>query len=276
MKWALLILLAQDEFDGGLLADVAVADGRVAAASVRGIRVWDHATGNLIWSRNTPARGVAISGDRLATVVSLHLVMFDVKTGEAIARRRVGALAGYHPSIQFSDDRERVAIMGNLGMQVLDARRLTVLVDVWARASAGAISPDSGWTAAGRINRGGDYAVELLSPHSTFSLSGHDDEIRRIAFSRDGLKIATADKNTIRLWDCRTASERKTFRVATSVLAFSPDGLTLACETGLVNVESGERTPLGFQATQSVCFSPDGRWLALGDHHGRIRIVKIR
>ena len=101
-----------------------------------------------------------------------------------------------------------------------------LIVRVWAGAVERAMA-----------DRSKDYAknsVEVLdakSGHVLHTLIGHTAEVRGLAFSPDGRRIATSSwDRTIKLWDPDTGREVFTLRGHTAgllVVAFSPDGRRL-------------------------------------------------
>jgi WD40 repeat protein len=113
-----------------------------------------------------------------------------------------------------------------------------------------------------------------------------------LAFSPDGKRLASSDQQTLRLWDVQTGKEVLAGVPKRSgiirALAFSPDGKTVAFCGGihhpkahvtkrwtqgqarLWDVTTGKvRTLIERPSTGiiSVCFSPDGKTLAVGETH---------
>jgi WD40 repeat protein len=106
-------------------------------------------------------------------------------------------------------------------------------------------------------------------------LEGHKGKVHSLAFSRDGLTLASGSADrTIRLWDRASHSCRATLtghRYAILGLAFSPDGGRLASASvdntaRLWDVAQGQQTeqlPGTFSWT-SIDWSPDGNFVAAG------------
>ena len=114
-------------------------------------------------------------------------------------------------------------------------------------------------------------------------LRGGDDGVRALAFSRDGLTLASADfDGTLRLWDLRARKPlgeplRENIGEVWSV-AFAPGGGVLAAAgaDGTVRLWNAQQgTPLaastpGHGAVRSVAFSPGGRLLASAGDDGAV------
>ena len=127
-------------------------------------------------------------------------------------------------------------------------------------------------------------------PHIT--IEGAKRGINSVAFSPDGITLASDNDNTIRLWDVVTGQKKKIFWVdvgrnitaAVDSVAFSPDGLTLVSGSEdqtirLWDIATGEKclTIKGHTApVMSVVFSPDGQLLASGSKDGTARLWRLR
>ncbi|WP_084960172.1 protein kinase domain-containing protein [Thermoactinospora rubra] len=98
-----------------------------------------------------------------------------------------------------------------------------------------------------------------------------------IALSPDGRLLAAAGPADVQVWDVRAGRLLRSVAGLTGlVLAFSPDGGTLAVGADLVDLASGRitRDPADVRrlTPTSVAFSPDGRSVAYGLESGRVRL----
>src|SRR5262249_24109808 len=111
-------------------------------------------------------------------------------------------------------------------------------------------------------------------------LRGHSSGVACVAFSLDGLRLATAS-DQIRIWDARNGELVREFKghsAAIRWVAFSPDGRRLATVSNdftaqLWDVANG--TSLLYRELEDVSgiiFSPDGKLLATAARDGAIKL----
>ena len=128
------------------------------------------------------------------------------------------------------------------------------------------------------------HRVGVLGDAATHA--GHTDEVRSVAFSPDGKRIATGSPDkTVRLWNPATGQPLGAPLTGhtgpVNEVAFSPDGQRLASagDDGTVrlwNPDTGQ--PLGDPLTGytgqtfAVAFSRDGRRLATAGDDGTVRL----
>ena len=141
-----------------------------------------------------------------------------------------------------------------------------------------AYSPDSQLLASG----GHDKTIRLWSVsngHLIRELHGHADAVRCVAFSPDGMTLASIDRqpHSLRLWRVATSELLAQCDDGGEYLAFSPDGKLLAVVFGygsgnsstvrIWNIEPMQSEPIMIDITHradAVTFSPDSQYVAVG------------
>jgi WD40 repeat protein len=152
----------------------------------------------------------------------------------------------------------------------------------------GRVIASTGGTAFATVaNDGNLYAIllwDIDSISQIAALRGHTGEVHALAFSPDGLTLASASADgSVRLWDATNATQiaRVDAGSEPTTLAFSPDGSTLA-------VGYGDGVVIGFSVSgdisagpilsahsapvRDLAFSRDGRLLATGAADGTLAV----
>ena len=73
------------------------------------------------------------------------------------------------------------------------------------------------------------FKLVEISPRHIATLEGHTSRVHSVAFSSDGVTLATGSSDgTVKLWNAVTQRNIATLRSESASVAFSPDGVTLA------------------------------------------------
>lgn len=120
----------------------------------------------------------------------------------------------------------------------------------------------------------------------TQTLRGHTEHVASVAFSADGVQLASATRNAIKIWNVATGVCSQTLDGVIGnpgLLTFSADGWRIAAglQDGIIqlwdkSMSTCIQTLNGhFSSIQAMSFSKDGQRLASGSSDGSIRVWDV-
>ncbi len=213
-------------------------DGKVLAAGLMGIELWDFAASTLMTTMTSSTYdlvdGLAFSPDGrlLASSQGEALWIWEIETQKPIETLEMGGRAS---GLAFSPDGQRLASSYSYGyitmVALWDTQDWTEVQQLEMPTGSHpsvAFSPDGKWLAASgdhqlRIWSTSDFNLQYESPYERpYGLS--------IAFSPDSTLLASSSAGTVRLVDVNSWTQVHLLNVSGQVnaVAFSPDGAWLA------------------------------------------------
>ena len=294
---AATVRLGKGALGGSDRAVALSADGRcLAVASAIGVWLYEASTSRAqaLLPSESPVHSVSFSlaGTLAAGLNNGRVELWEVETGERIGTLRPADWGGV--TVVFSPDGTKLA-SGSLEQVIkvwdVETRRVTGTWEVPRDSDSYwdipvAFSPDGTRLVSG-FQDGTVRLWEVASQTEVATLEGHTDRVASVAFSPDGLLLASAGgwvDGSVRLWD--VATQAQVARLSghngdvRSVSFSSPDGGTLASAGGgldptvrLWDVATGGRIAALEEHTgpvHSVTFSGDGTTLVSGAADGTV------
>ncbi len=276
------------KIDGGVLSTRVVEPSSVLRALPKPLG-W-HMT------RTSPNLVYSIDGRYLAHGCNGHVVLYEMSSTRELDRVVIGGDFGF---VGF-DHNGSLLTLGELGLfrwpvsagvgdsaQEIDLGNRTTSIGPPVKIGEGsptvmlAVSKDGRQFAVS--NDEGALVYRDEAPGNPMFVGPHPD-VRSISFSADGSLLATGGwtSGTARIWDLKSGQLLKTLdEPICCTVEFSPDGKFLVTNSNRVCIWSVENwemlSTVNVQGASpsgvNVCFSPDGRLLAVSESGARIHLA---
>ncbi|PTB97123.1 hypothetical protein C9994_04185 [Marivirga lumbricoides] len=191
--------------------------GRIASSSAdMTVNIWDHSTGEILWTSPKAKDfltdvAFAPNGKQLALGgYENHVVIYDWQSGDSLKALPVNSDkgTGYGVALTWSSDGAYLAIgEDNKELSLYDTKSWELVYQLkpengWCGGcpTLGAINPKS--TLIAKLSENGDLdLLELTSGKLLKKLKSEWDDIRSVAFSKDGKKLLAADREQVFVYD---------------------------------------------------------------------------
>ncbi len=280
-------LIAQTRHIVGVDSASFSPDGRwVVSASSDSARVWDAATGKVVFEVNADVMNsistafLSPDGRRVVSSSFLGAVrVWDAATGKALSEVKN---ADGRPLSFSLDGRRGVSASLDGTVRVWDAATGQTFAEVKHEklVKVASFSRDGSRVVSASLD--GIVRVWDAATGKTFTEMRHDKLVTSVSFSRDGSQVVSASLDgTVRVWAATTGKVLSEVRYhGTSTFAFfSPDGSRVvgASEDGTVRIwDAATGEPLAEVkhdgSVSAASFSLDGRWVVSASEDGAVRV----
>lgn len=254
---------------------------RIFIRAADGIRLWDSAEYQTVWSLTTHTRGISVSYDglRLLSFDENALTVWNAGNGKEIRDYLLAGHEALNDPVYSADGREIITVTNLGNIMIWDALRRTLL---WT-FNVGRSWFDFSIAANNRtmaVTRGDSVQIwdyRQGKPVRTHAMP--KEGVREIAISPDGGAFAAASEKNIYLFDA-VSGEILMQQASAGGVAFSPDGRLLAFSSAdsakiiLWNIQQGAISATldyGYKyGTSNLDFSPDGLHLGMAGYGPRV------
>ncbi len=254
------------------------------------IKVWNVSTGTettpyLKFGKISHPFAVSPDGKLLAAQGPIFFMsVFEIASGRKIAS--LDSKVGFITNVMFSPDSRSILIAGSDKVAKLWSLPAKKELRTFTGVTGGmAFSPDGRMIAI--CSKDTIKLLDVEKGYEIANLRGHVNDVMSIAFSPDGLKLASGGfDNTAKIWNVPKNESRGILRAhakGIGSLTFSPDGKTIVSASDdktakLWDVETEQERLAISSHTEKVirtAFSPDGRTLATAGEDRKIKLSDV-